>query len=171
MITVEKRSYLDCLPNKTEAEYGLVKEDGRMYQYHTQTNTWDPVTINTEGGLQLNLYEINQNIFSQLQPMTDEQLQYAHAEIYKFLGETMTNSLNDYWALICWEKHYVTIFHHTGDGEELSDVFMEIIEELGQIKDISNNEHGAMEIWITDDKSTNCYLLFNYKEGVVEGMA
>lgn len=105
--------------------------------------------------------------------MSDENLQYAHAEIYKFLGETMQENVSNYWALICWNRKYCTLFHDNpkASDEELSDIIMEIIESLGEVKDITNNEKGAVEIWITDETSTECYLLFNYNSGVVEGIA
>lgn len=57
MISVEKRKYLDVLPNKTYGEYALVLEEGKLYQYK-ETNEWEPVKIEGEG-LSVSLYEIN----------------------------------------------------------------------------------------------------------------
>jgi hypothetical protein len=126
----------------------------------------------------MSLYDINQNIFAQLKPMTDEALRQVHAQVFKFLGDSMQNEFNDYWALICWKRKYITIFHHnaalknTKDSEELSDIFMEIIENLGDVKDVSEVDgQQALEIWITDDESTECYVFFNYAAGIVEGIA
>ena len=177
MITVPNKTILDMLPNTpADKEYALVQDETKMYQYIGEEKIWKPVVIEGEG-LQMSLYDINQNIFAQLDPMTDENLRQVHAQVFKFLGETMQDNINDYWALICWKKNYCTIFHHNAglqvrnDCEELSDVFMEIIEGLGDVKDVSNNGNGALEIWITDDKDTHCYLFFNYKNGVVEGIA
>ena len=152
MITVEKRNYLDALPNKTIGEYALVVEEGRVYQY-TEQDTWEPMTISGEG-LSVSLYDINQNVFAQLQPMNDENLRIAHSDIYRFLGEDFSaiNEQLNYWALICWPKHYATIFHH--------------------IKDITVSEDNKhVEIWITDEESTECYVLFYYSNGIVEGVA
>ena len=177
MITVPTKAILDILPNTpADKEYALVKEESKMYQYIAADKEWKPVVIQGEG-LKMSLYDINKNIFAQLEPMTDEALRQVHAEIFKFMGETMANPDNDYWALVCWEKHYITIFHHddrlklNNNSEELSDIFMEVIENLGDVKDVTNNGHGAMEIWITDSLDTDCYLFFNYREGVVEGIA
>ncbi len=179
MITVKTKQILEALPNiPAEGEYACVTEEGRVYTYTNKK--WEPVKIKQKGkGLQVSLYDINQNIFSQLKPMTDENLRQVHAQVFKFLGDTMKNPDNDYWALICWKRNYITIFHHDdslkqkNESEEISDVFMEIIENLGDVKDVSETSSGdALEIWITDkNNETECYLFFNYKDGVVEGIA
>lgn len=176
MITVPNKTILEMLPNTpADKEYALVQDEAKMYQYIAAEQEWKPVVIEGEG-LHMSLYDINQNIFAQLEPMTDEALRQVHAQVFKFLGETTQDDSNDYWALICWERKYITIFHHMPDGpEEISDVFMEILESLGDIKDVSDNGNGALEIWITDNNRaeprTDCYLFFNYKDGVVEGIA
>lgn len=174
MITVQKRQYLDALPNKTIGEYAVALEDGHIYQY--TENGWGPIQVQGDG-LSVSLYDINQNIFAQLQPMNDENLRQVHSQIFKFLGDTMQDYDNDYWALICWQRHYITIFHNDSklkfeeDSEEISDVLMDILESLGDIKDVTDNGNGALEIWITSNEGTHCYLFFNYKNGVVEGVA
>lgn len=170
MITVPNFKILDMLPNKpADKEYALIEDEHKLYQYIEEK--WQPV--DTKGaGIKFSLYDINKTVFEQLEPMSDEALLNAKAEVFKFLGETMVDEENDYWALICWERRYITIFHHTpGEEEELTDVFMEIIESLGDVKDITNNEDGSIEVWITDEKDTYCYVFFNYKLGVVEGIA
>lgn len=170
MITVPNKEILDMLPNTpADKEYALVQDEAKMYQYVEKE--WKPVVIQGEG-LQMSLYDINKNIFAQLEPMSDENLRQVHAQVFKFFGDTMQSVSNNYWALICWEKRYITIFRElpTSD-EELSDIFMEIIEGLGDVKDVTDNEQGALEIWITDEQDTNCYLFFNYTAGIVEGVA
>lgn len=177
MITVPNKTILDMLPNApADKEYALVQDEAKMYQYIAEDKEWKPVKIEGDG-LSISLYDINKNIFAQLEPMTDEALRQVHAEVFKFLGDNMADANNDYWALICWERKYITIFHHDDklrfdkNSEEISDVFMEIIESLGDVKDVSNNGKGALEIWITNEEDTYCYLFFNYKNGVVEGVA
>ena len=177
MITVPNKTILDMLPNTpADKEYALVQDEAKMYQYIAEDKEWKPVVIEGEG-LHMSLYDINQNIFAQLDPMSDEALRQVHAQVFKFLGDTMEDVNNNYWALICWERNYVTIFRdnndlrYTPEGEEISDVFMEIIEGLGDVKDVSENGQGALEIWITDDTGTYCYLFFNYNNGIVEGIA
>lgn len=172
MITVPTKKILDVLPNTPlDKEYALVENEKRIYQYIAEKESWEPIRIESDG-LKVSLYDINKNIFAQLDPLTDDGLRQAHSTVYKFLGDSMEDEVNDYWALICWERQYVTIFHHSKFGEEeLSDVFMEIIENLGDVKDVYDNGNGALEIWITNEIDTYCYLFFNYKVGVVEGIA
>ena len=80
---------------------------------------------------------------------------------------------HNYWALICWDRRYITIFHHDDySNEELSDIFMEVIENLGEIKDITVNEDTwTAEIWITNNEGTYCYIFFDYKQGIIDGVA
>lgn len=179
MITVPSFKILEMLPNQpSEGEYALDESEGKIYKY--ENKKWNPANIG-KGNFKVSLQDINKGIFAQLTPMTDEKLRDVHSQVYKFLGDTMKDCDNDYWALICWERKYITIFHNDSnlkskkDCEELSDVFMEIIEYLGDIKDVSDNGHDALEIWITEKNKENpetyCYLFFNYKNGVVEGVA
>ena len=57
MITVSSYDILTKLPIHNEGELALVKEENKIYQYN---EGWKPIKI--EGnGLQLSLYEINQN--------------------------------------------------------------------------------------------------------------
>lgn len=170
MITVPSKKVLDLLPNAPiDKEYALVEDERKIYQYVNEN--WEPIKIEGQG-LEISLFDINKNVFAQLEPMSDEGLRQAQSLVFKFLGETMQDPSNDYWALICWARNYITIFHHIDDGEEeLSDVFMEIIESLGEVKDVYDNGNHALEVWITDEKDTYCYLFFNYKLGVVEGIA
>lgn len=43
--------------------------------------------------------------------MTDEQLRKAQTDIYRMFGATMDPGMpeQNYWALICWERRYITI--------------------------------------------------------------
>lgn len=174
MLSVKTKDILDMLPTRmeTENEYALVEEDKKMYQY--KNGQWEPVKFNG-GKFSMTLKELNASIFEQLEPMTPERLDRAQSEVFQFLGATMNwdKPERNYWALICWDKHYITIFHNDETNDEsLSDIFMEILEGLGQIKDITVNEDSqSIEVWITDESGTYCYVFFDYTAGVVEGAA
>lgn len=174
MITVKTKKILDTIPYRTnmENEYALVEEDKKMYQY--KESKWEPVKFDG-GEFSITLADLNASIFAQLAPMTDEQLRNAQSAIYRMLGATLDvdQPERNYWALICWDRRYITIFHHDDySDEELSDIFMEVIENLGEIKDITVNEDTwTAEIWITNDEGTYCYVFFDYKQGVINGVA
>ena len=174
MITVKTKKILDTIPYRMnmENEYALVEEDKKMYQY--KEGKWEPVKFDG-GEFSITLADLNASIFAQLAPMTDEQLRNAQSAIYHMLGATLDvdQPERNYWALICWGRRYITIFHNDDDNsEELSDIFMEVIENLGEVKDITVNEDTwTAEIWITNDEGTYCYVFFDYKQGVIDGVA
>lgn len=174
MITVKTKKILDTIPYRInmENEYALVEEDKKMYQY--KEGKWELVKFDG-GEFSITLADLNASIFAQLAPMTDEQLRNAQSAIYRMLGATLDvdQPERNYWALICWDRHYITIFHNDDDNsEELSDIFMEVIENLGEVKDITVDEDTwTAEIWITNDEGTYCYVFFDYKQGVIDGVA
>lgn len=174
MITVKTKKILDTIPYRMnmENEYALVEDDKKMYQY--KEGKWEPVKFDG-GEFSITLADLNASIFAQLAPMTDEQLRNAQSAIYRMLGATLDADQpeRNYWALICWDRRYITIFHHDDySNEELSDIFMEVIENLGEIKDITINEDTwTAEIWITNDEGTYCYVFFDYKQGIIDGVA
>ena len=174
MLNIKTKKILDALPYREsmENEYALVEEDKKMYQ--CKNGSWEPVELDG-GEFTITLADLNSSIFAQLKPMTDEQLRKAQTDIYRMFGATMDPDIpeHNYWALICWDRRYITIFHHDDySDEELSDIFMEVIENLGEIKDITVNEDTwTAEIWITNDEGTYCYVFFDYKQGIINGVA
>lgn len=169
MITVSTYDILTKLPIHNDGELALVKEEGKIYHYVAYTG-WEPIKI--EGnGLQLSLYEINQNIFAQLDPMPEEDLELKRHELIKFTNQDFFYNAK-YFSLMCLERHYVTIFSMSEltipKREFLIEELFSLVRELGSIKDISiNGDH--VEIWITDvEDNTNCYMFFDYTNGVIE---
>ncbi len=167
MITVSSYDILTKLPIHNEGELALVKEENKIYQYN---DGWKPIKI--EGnGLQLSLYEINQNIFAQLDPMSEEDLTAKRRELIKFTNQDRFYKAK-YFSLMCLDRRYVTIFSMSEltmpKREFLIEELMSLVNELGKIKDITiNDDH--VEIWITDvEDNTDCYLFFDYTNGVIE---
>lgn len=169
MLTVSTYDILTKLPIHNDGELALVEEERKIYHYVTDSG-WEPIKI--EGnGLQLSLYEINQNIFAQLDPMPEEDLDIKRRELIKFTNQDCFYNAK-YFSLMCLDRRYVTIFSMSEltipKREFLIDELFSLMRELGSIKDIAIvNDH--VEIWITDvEDNTDCYLFFNYTNGVIE---
>lgn len=110
MLNIKTKKILDALPYREnmENEYALVEEDKKMYQ--CKNGSWEPVKLDS-GEFTITLADLNSSIFAQLKPMTDEQLRKAQTDIYRMFGATMDPGMpeQNYWALICWERRYITI--------------------------------------------------------------
>ena len=164
MITVKTLDLLKALPNPEENEYGIVEDEKKVYQY--VNNEWQPIKVEGKG-LEMTLFDLNQSLMNSLPVLDEEGIKKAEKTIYKFINR---NRYSHYFALISFEAHYVTLFHRTNlfSKETASEIIKFVQEEIGEIKDVSNNGHNAIEIWNTKDGISNCYLLFNYDLGVVE---
>lgn len=169
MITVKNKAILDTLHFSVEDEYALVEDEKKLYQFHN--GQWEVANI-ANGEFTLTLAELNASVFEQLSAFTENQLKDALSVLFQYFGETLC--LGDYWALICWDKKYITILHNdeTKSNECLNDIVIEIVTNLGDVKDITLNKNtNAVEIWVTEKTGTYCYILFNYTNGIVEGVA
>lgn len=167
MITVQNKSILDKIVNKIENELASVIDENKIYVF--KEGEWQPLTLNGEG-LTVSLYDINANVFSQLSPLKEEDLEDSKVFLRNFLKQNC-DSGNDYFALICFKQNYCTIFHNTPAYEEdYIDVLFEILEGLGEIKSIDVTDYFSVEIWITlpEDKGTDCFVFFPYYSGIVE---
>ena len=76
---------------------------------------WIPLNnnakLNTEGsGIEINLYDLNKNIMSQLKPLSDEKLKELKKLILTF-DDTIDNT---YYMLLCREQNYYTMFVKNG---------------------------------------------------------
>lgn len=152
-------------PQVGDVFYNLYDE-----QNYTWTGTeWSIITKDVN--LKMTNYELNQQVMTQIKPLTEEQIFDRLNIIEDFFKITK----NKYLMLYCKELSYITMFKTSSINETAYNLFSEAIldilhdlQEFGDIKDISNNNNGAIEIWVTSsDKISNCYYLFGYDAGVV----
>ena len=113
-------------------------------------------------------YELNQQVMSQMKPLSEEEIS-SRLEIVE---EFFKNIKNEYLMLLCNELNYYTVFKTNSQDETayntFSDAVLDILNDLGEIKDIYNNDNGAIEIWSThQDGTSHCYHLFGYDAGIV----
>ena len=118
------------------------------------------------GNLELSLYDINKQVVSQLPTLNKEEL----AEKYDLIDEF--GSFKEWCMLLGKEVGYYTVFHHIPkDAQEtFASAVLDCCESLGEIKaiDWANEDHSAIEIWITSPQATSVFYLFDYSQGVIE---
>lgn len=166
MITVEHYKDLKALRFHGEGETAYVKSDHKGYVYHE--DKWVP--IDTDGsGLKMNLYEINKSIISQMEPVSEESLEYLKRDINKiFTG--------DYYLLYGKEISYFTLFERRKvvtdmlKNESLGDMVLECLKSFDKVYsyEFKDDEH-TVEIWVhnSENNLATVLYLFDYKEGVV----
>ena len=166
-IVVTNLKTLKALKNHTNGELAYVKETKEIYTWVEEKNEWIKVEAANGQGLELNLYDLNKSIISQLTPMTKEEI---------FSKEDMLNdyryfSENTHYMLLCKDFNYYTIFSYSvmPSFETFGKAIITIISELGEIYSIEQLQDGAIEIWIkpVEEESPYAFYLFPYDAGVV----
>ena len=161
MITVNNYKDLKALRFHGEGETAYVKKDKCGYVYHD--DKW--VKIDTDGsGLKMNLYEINKSIYSQMDPLEDDSLEYLKRDIDKRLT-------GNYYLLYGREISYFTLFERKNEtGETLGEVVLDCLKTFDKIYsyEFRDNEQ-TVEIWVHNEKDNlaTALYLFDYKDGVV----
>ncbi len=124
------------------------------------------------GNLQMNIYDINKQVISQMPCLTIEELEEkADTLITEYQNEQKAS----YYMMLCNELRYYTLFHidEFDGGSQLSFLSNEVLSCLisftDNIKSIEiTDDKTAIEIWITKDEETYVMYLFNYDTGVIE---
>ena len=124
------------------------------------------------GNLQMNIYDINKQVISQMPCLTIEELEEkADTLITEYQNEQKAS----YYMMLCNELRYYTLFHidEFDGGSQLScfsnEVLSCLISFTDNIKSIEiTDDKTAIEIWITKDEETYVMYLFNYDTGVIE---
>ena len=121
------------------------------------------VKLNTEhnGSLEMNLYDMNKQLISQLPALTD--FSKAIVSVRDLHGKYW----NKYYMMYCKEISYFTLFEVCGMNEFGQDV-IECCANVGTIKAMDMTEaEDALEIWVETEDGPVCLYLFPYDSGVV----
>lgn len=120
-----------------------------------------------------NLYEVNQNLSSQMPLMTAPQTM----GLYPKLADWFENHIGRYAMLYCHEMRDITLFNKDtsdyGQAAKAVKILFECIENRGGLVSCDPADGDAWEIWIrveNEDLTTTdrCYYLFNYDNAVIE---
>ena len=130
--------------------------------------TWMPINADiTSEGLQINLYELNKQIVSQLPAFEDSQWDGAEKVFEDWLKIRST----EYFMLYGREISYFTIFKRVSKNGEFKNLFEALkacLEHIGTVHGFDVvNDNSALEIWVDTNGEMTCLYLFEYDEGVV----
>lgn len=140
-----------------------------------KNNTSRQVSLGTS------LYDMNKSLIEkQIPDLTDEEMQNKKDMISQFIS--LHN--NSYYMLLCNDKKDYTIFHRNknhGNGEFLDKcegyegefLYNVLIDEClpnrGRTKSIELTENqDAVEIWISIEGESYCYMFFPYDTAIIE---
>lgn len=159
MIKVPTHKSLVALPRVEENEVAYVEKENRYFKYVNKV--WEPVE--PEGTLSIgNVYEMNQQIVSQMPKLTEEQILQAIETVKGFAKE------GKYYMLLCNELKYYTVFVKDNGHYDLPTEVVECAAELGDLKGVDIDENGAIEIWVhPHNDEPHAMYFFNYDAGVV----
>lgn len=138
------------------------------------------------------LYELNQQIIGKMPALDGDGVRDCSGKILKWLDANP----DSYYMLLCNELSYYTLFHVTSakkihDGllisrgamRDLTSEILDIIEHLGDVRVIEEDNNGAISVWssfkpahyeaLSDEAKeeadiVHCFYLFPYGRGVVE---
>lgn len=161
ILKVKNKKFLEALPNHEEGEIAFC-EDENIYMMY-KDDAWIQVKAEmTEQGLQLNLYDLNKQIISQMPSFDEAKIQ----EVITAINEWENSGM---YMLYGRELNYFTLLQKDEQGiEPLGETVMELLLELSDYiyaVDIVNDS--AIEIWIKYEEEPTTLYLFNYKDGVV----
>ena len=133
-------------------------------KYYIWKNEW--ININPDANINLNLYDMNKQIMSQIPDFTKEQMD----ESISTLNEWVNKTKSKYFMMLCKDISYYTLFNRTKSAmdDNFGKCFKDCVNSLGPIKSIDFNEDKtALEIWFSYEDDVYCMYLFPYDSGVV----
>ena len=166
MNTLPNKKVLESLIQSTQGEICFVEDEQRYYIL--TEDGWSPINIEADGdGVHMSLYELNKNIISQLPVITEEGIDTATS----LISEYRVNTNNKYYALICKEYGYYTMFNTRealGELPNLSTGVFECLSNVGEVITVNQDEgSGAIEIWVIREEEIFYFILFVYYKGVL----
>ena len=114
----------------------------------------------------LSLYELNKQMMTKQEPMSEHDLTKEIAEVASWFSYKK----DQYFMLLCRELNDYTIFHFNSGSKpcyEASQELLEVLQSRGEIMDISY-EKDVFPIWIRKEDDSFLYHLFPYDSGVIE---
>lgn len=164
-LVVNSKAELFAIQNHEPGEMVLCKDTNEIYIWDEE-HGWSLITAEGKG-FEMNLYDLNKNVISQLNPLTPGEITMKMS-LFKDYYDKADNL---YHMLLCRDFNYYTIFNYNSmpNTPDFSSMICTVITELGEVYSIELLEDGAMEIWIrpTGEESPYAFYLFPYDAGVV----
>lgn len=122
-----------------------------------------------DSNISMSLYDLNKSIISQLEPLSDDEL-----ELNMKLINDWANKLPDtFFMLLSHDENYFTIFRSRSkknlEFDNLGQAVITCLKDFYTINSISLNED-SIEIWGKNEEKDNyaCFYLFPYDRGIVD---
>lgn len=155
------------LPRPQQGEVAYATDTEKFYAYN---NGWYEVKAESDGAISLNLYELNKQINSQLQPITEDQ----YFEKIELINNYVKDTQNIHYMLYGKDISYFTVFQkHIGYDETVGEAVIDCIKNVGHIRSIDLTwNKDAVEIWVDvskndDEKELIVMYLFMYDSAIV----
>jgi hypothetical protein len=162
MIDIATEEDLDTVMGHREGMVAFI-EDVQEYRVYLN-GEWRPVEEQSaeNGGLALNLYEVNRQIVSQLPNFSEEQKKDFKTALSFWIDPEV-----NYYLLMGQETSTSMLFvREAGSEESLVDLLYESFDEIGLIKDYEIIDENALEVWMDCFGLVSCFYLVNYENGV-----
>lgn len=161
MLQVTTEAIMNALPTVKQDEICYVTSESKYFKYNN--DSWEPITI--QGNIDLNIYDMNKSIVSQLPVAKAKELTEGKKKIKGLAAQ------GKYFMLLCNELRYYTIFKIEEQSEtRFAQAVIDCANDIGIIKSINypDDNKQAIEIWIEDNEGPHVMYLFNYDKGVVQ---
>ena len=168
MIVFKTKADLDKYTEKFSSRF----TPGEVVTVEDTTYYWDnewkelKIEMKDNNGLTMTMYELNEQLMSQMPDHTS----FSLAEDVAIIDGFHTRVKSDYYMMLCKEASYFTIFttiNPDGEFHTLGDAAIACAQDLGSIRAVTNIEDSEIEIWVNAGESMLCLHLFNYAAGVV----
>lgn len=162
VLKVKNIEILNALQNHQDGEVAFC-EDEQQYMIYTH-DQWMPIQATmTDSGLQLNFYDFNKQIISQLPPFDEVRINDAKDTLTAWANSSV-------YMLYGREISYFTVFQKQ-DGAEFETLEDAVFECLDAISDkiygFDVMDEGSIEIWVDYEGEATVLYLFDYTEGVI----
>lgn len=165
---VKSLAIMNNLKNHQENEICYCEETQKVYQWMNGEWHEKKITNGEDGGMKMNLYDLNQSAINQLPPLTSEAVKEKVEDLFI---NVINLAQNNHYMLLSNEYKYYTIFEYAENTEDAVSAIYAILTELGEVISIDSveNDESAIELWIRPEGEENCYIFyfFPYDRGVV----
>lgn len=120
-----------------------------------------------EGGINMSLYDVNQQVVAQLPTYTDEDIERGKEVLCTYIASIEHS--DTYYMLLCHDLHYFTVFVRNGETQEnIEDAVIDCLSYVGEVKSIEQASDGeAIEIWVVVDGVAHAMYFFDYGKGII----
>lgn len=156
VLKVKNIEILNALQNHQEGEVAFCEDEQQYMTY--KDDQWVPAS-----SLQLNFYDLNKQIVSQLPPFDEVRINDAKDTLTAWANSSV-------YMLYGREISYFTVFQKQDEGEfeTLADALFECLKSVSEkIYAFDIVDDSAIEIWLDYEGEATVLYLFDYKEGVV----